>query len=219
MQTVHLSPQARDTGKAATKAVRKAGLVPCVLYGSHTDPVHFAVEALALRPLVFTTETYRVALPFEGEEHEAILKHVDFHPVTDVPLHADFLALTAGEALTMTVPVRLEGTPVGVKAGGVLSQSMNELEVRALPKDIPGHISIDITSLQVGESIHVEDLSIGGSIEVLTELSRTIAVVSAPRALVEEDTADEAVAEILDADVPVIGEELEGDDTAAEQEA
>ncbi|MDT7855874.1 50S ribosomal protein L25 [Rubrivirga sp. S365] len=216
MQTVHLAPQPRDTGKAATKAVRKAGLVPCVLYGTHTEPVHFAVETLALRPLVFTTETYRVALPFEGEEHEAILKDVDFHPVTDVPLHADFLALTAGESLTMTVPVRLEGTPVGVKAGGVLSQSLTELEVRALPKDIPGHISIDIENLQVGESIHVDDLSIGGSIEVLTDLARTIAVVSAPRALVEE-TADDAVAAILDADVPVVGEEVEGEDDAAEE--
>ena len=211
MQTVHLAPQPRDTGKAATKAVRKAGLVPCVLYGSHTEPVHFSVEALALRPLVFTTETYRVALPIDGEEHEAILKDVDFHPVTDVPLHADFLALTAGELLTMVVPVRLEGTPVGVKAGGVLSQPMNELEIRALPKDIPGHISLDITSLQVGESIHVDELSMPDEIEVLADGARTIAVVSAPRALVEE-TTDDAIDEIMDADVPVIGEE--GDDAA-----
>lgn len=193
MQTLTLNAQPRDIGKKATKAVRQSGLVPCVLYGSHTEPVHFAVETLQLRPLIFTTETYRVELAVEGASHDAIVKEVVFHPVTDQPIHADFLALTAGEALTMVVPVHLEGTPVGVKAGGVLSQQLNELEIRALPKDIPGHISIDITGLEVGDSIHVSEIAIPESIEVITDLNQTVVVVSAPRALVEE-TAEETPA-------------------------
>lgn len=197
MQSITLDAQPRETGKKATKAVRNAGLVPCVLYGSHTEPVHFSVETLALRPLIFTTETYRVSLAVDGEDHEAILKDVVFHPVTEQPLHADFLALTAGEALTMTIPVHLEGTPRGVKAGGVLSQPLQDLEIRALPKDIPGHISIDIAGLDVGESIHVAELAVGEAVEVLTDPDRTVATVTVPRALVEGAEADEA-ADVLE---------------------
>ncbi len=219
MQTITLDAQARETGKKAAKAVRNAGLVPCVLYGSHTEPVHFAVDTLSLRPLIYTTETYRVALAVGGGDHEAILKQVDFHPVTDQPIHVDFLALTAGEALTMTIPVHLEGTPRGVKAGGVLSQSLQELEIRALPKDIPGHVSIDISNLEVGESIHVEELAVGESVEVLTDPHRTIASVTAPRALVEDDeTAEEGTA-LLEGEAPALDAEGEAPTAEGEEEA
>lgn len=198
MQSISLDVRPRETGKKETKAVRRDGLVPCVLYGSHTDPVHFAAETLALRPLIFTTETYRVAISMDGEDHEAILKSVDFHPVTDAPIHADFLALTAGESLTMTIPIQLEGTPRGVKAGGILAQTIQELEVRALPKDIPGHVSIDVTNLEVGESLHVSELSLGDAVEVLTDPARTLATVTAPRALVEETAEEEVAVEALE---------------------
>lgn len=191
MQSITLDAQTRETGKAATKAVRRDGLVPCVLYGVHTDPVHFSVETLALRPLIYTTETYRVVLSVGDDNHEAILKDVDFHPVTDQPLHADFLALTAGETLTMTIPIHLEGTPRGVKAGGILSQPLSELSIRALPKDIPGHVSIDVTGLEVGESLHVDELAFGEQIELLTDPARTIATVTAPKAIAADDE-DEA---------------------------
>ena len=216
MQSITLDVRPRETGKAQTKAVRREGLVPCVLYGSHTDPVHFSVETLALRPLIFTTETYRVQIAAGGEDHEAILKTVDFHPVTDVPLHADFLALTAGEALTMTIPVRLDGTPRGVKAGGILSQPLNDLEIRALPKDIPGHVSIDVTGLEVGESIHVDELSLGDNVEVLTDQARTVAVVTAPRALTEAET-DDVADELAEPDAAVDADAAA--DAPAEDEA
>ncbi len=211
MQSITLDARPRETGKKAAKAVRREGLVPCVLYGSHTAPVHFAVETLQLRPLIHTAETYRVGLSMDGEDHEAIVKETIFHPITEVPIHVDFLALTQGESLTMTIPIRLEGTPRGVKAGGILSQPLNDLEIRALPKDIPGHVSIDISTMDVGESLHVEELSLGGSIEVLTDPSRTLATVTAPRALVEEDET-----EAVDLVEGIEGEELlaEGEDGA-----
>lgn len=216
MQSITLDVQPRGTGKVATKAIRREGLVPCVLYGVHTEPVHFAVETLALRPLIYTTESYRVAVSFEGEDHEAILKQVDFHPVTDQPLHVDFLALTAGEALTMTIPIHLEGTPRGVKAGGTLSQPLNELQIRALPKDIPGHVSIDVTTLEMGESLHVEELALGDAIELLTDPQRTIATVTAPKlATTEDETEDVGLAEGLEAPEGAEGEE----DTDAAEEA
>ena len=215
MQSITLDVQPRETGKKETKAVRNAGLVPCILYGPNTEPVHFAAETLALRPLIFTTETYRVAITAGGEEHEAILKQVDYHPVTDAPIHADFLALTAGEALTMTIPIRLEGTPRGVKAGGILSQSLNDLEIRALPKDIPGHVTLEVTTLEVGESLHVEELSLGDDVEVLTDPARTIATVTAPRALLEaEDTVEEEGVEALATEE---GAEAPTEDGAAEE--
>ena len=178
----------RETGKKATKATRNEGRVPCVLYGPSTEPVHFSVPSLDLRPLIHTSETYRVEVAVDGEEHEAILKHVDFHPVTDEPLHADFLALTKGQKLTLTVPVHLEGAAPGVKAGGQLSQPLNELEIQSLPKDIPGHISIDVSTLEIGDSIHVYDLAFGDAIEIMTDPARTVVTVTAPRVeAVEED--------------------------------
>ena len=180
--------EARDTGKAAVKATRREGRVPCVLYGPSTEPVHFSVPHLDLRPLIHTTETYRVEISMGGEDHEAILKDVDFHPVTDEPLHADFLALTKGQKLALTIPIHLEGTAPGVKAGGRLAQPLHELEIQSLPKDIPGHVSIDISSLEVGDSLHVGDLELGDTIEVLTDPVRTIVSIMAPRVeAVEED--------------------------------
>jgi large subunit ribosomal protein L25 len=194
MDTYRLPVQPRETGKKATKAVRNAGLVPCVLYGTHTEPVHFSVETLALRPLIHTTETYRVAISLDGDSHEAIVKEITFHPVTDTPIHVDFQALTRGEALTMTVPVHIEGTAAGVLAGGQISQPLHEIEIRSLPKDIPGHVSLDVTALEMGDSLTVSDLSLPDGVEVLTDGDLTVVSVVAPR-VTAEDTADDEAAE------------------------
>ena len=192
MDTLTLNVQPRETGKKAAKATRNAGLVPGVLYGAHQEPVHFAAEVLDLRPLIHTSATHRVELAIDGtsEPYDCIVKTVDFHPVTDAPIHMDFLALTQGEKLTMTVPIHLDGTAVGVKDGGVLGQPLHELEIRCLPKDIPGSISVEISAMEIGDSLHVEDLSLPAEIEVLTELSRTLVTVSAPRIEVEEEPTD-----------------------------
>lgn len=193
MDTLTLPAQPRETGKAAVKATRKAGLVPCVLYGAHTEPVHFAVEQLALRPLIHTTETYRVAVSLGGEPLDALLKSVDFHPVTDRPIHADFVALTRGEAISMMVSVQLEGTPVGVtENGGSLSQSLHEVEVRAEPRNLPSSLQVDVSGLGIGDSLTVADLLVGEGIEILTDPSIALAAVSAPRTAAASDDADAA---------------------------
>ncbi|MEO0558185.1 MAG: 50S ribosomal protein L25 [Bacteroidota bacterium] len=186
MQSITLPTQPRETGKKAAKATRREGLVPCVLYSRTTEPVHFSVESLALRPLIFTTETRTVDMTLGGEDYNAIVKDITFHPVSEQPLHVDFLALTAGEALTMSVPIQLEGDAPGVKAGGLLSQPLFELEIRSLPKNIPGHVSIDISALDMGESLHVENIILGDEIEVLTDPHRTVVTIVAPRAVVDE---------------------------------
>ena len=211
MDTLTLSAAPRETGKKATKAVRNAGNVPCVLYGHSQEPVHFTVEQLALRPLVFTTETYRVEVHVDGAEHEALLKDIDFHPVTDEVLHADFIALVAGEQIDLSVPIRLIGTPPGVKAGGVLSQPLNELSIRSLPKNIPGHVELDISGMEVGDVLNVEDIALEEGVEVLDDAERTVVTITAPRAEVVEEVDEDAEAE-LGAD----GEAPEGDAEAAD---
>lgn len=181
MDVITLEAKPRELGTTAAKAVRRGGEVPCVLYGPHQEPVHFRVPVLALRPLIYTSEAHRVILSLDGESYDCILKEIDYHPVTDVPTHVDFYALTAGETLIVTVPVLLVGTPAGVKAGGILAQPLNDLEVRCLPADIPGHVEIDVSGLEIGDSLHVSDLTVE-NVEVLTDATRTVATVSAPMA-------------------------------------
>ncbi len=210
--TLHAA-EPREGGKKEVKAVRNAGRVPCVLYGPSTAPVHFSVPTLDLRPLIHTTENYRVEVTMGGEDHEAILKKIDYHPVTDEPLHVDFFALTKGQTLELSIPIRLEGTAPGVKAGGQLAQPLYELEISSLPKNIPGFVTIDVSSLQVGDSLHVSDLSLGDSVEVLTDPARTIVSITAPRVEEVEETDDLLLLGDDAADeVPVVGEETEGDE-------
>ena len=189
MDTITLQAEARTPGKTTSKQIRREERVPCVLYGPHTEPVHFSLGVLEMRPLIYTHEQHRVTVNLDGEAYDCLLKHVDFHPTKDVPTHADFIALTAGEAITVTVPITLQGTAPGVKAGGTISNPLHELEIRCLPKDIPGHIDVDVTKLEIGDSIHVSDLDLG-DLEVLTEGSRTIVSVAAPR--VEAAEGEEA---------------------------
>ena len=195
MDTLVLTASARDTGKKATKATRLAGNVPCVLYGPHTEPVHFAVPTLALRPLIHTTEQHRVTVNVGGESLDAILKEVVFHPVTERPWHVDFQALTAGETFTTTVPVVLVGTPEAVKDGADLAQPMNGVELRALPKDLPGSIEADVSALQIGDSLHVRDLTVPEGVEILTDGDLTIATLQMSTLGADIEEADAELAE------------------------
>lgn len=211
MDAITLEAQPREIGKRAAKEVRRADEVPCVLYGHHTEPVHFRVPVLAMRPLIYTSETHRVTVQLDGEAYDCILKEVDFHPVTDTPIHADFLALTAGETVTMTVPVVTVGTAPGVKAGGILTQPLNDLQVSCFPKDIPGHIEVDVSELEIGDSVHVSDLTVE-NVEILTDPSRTVVSVAAPRA---EEEPEEEEGLLLEGEELPEGEMPEGEEGAA----
>ncbi len=210
MQTINLDVKARQVGQSTARALRREGSVPCVLYGSHTEPVHFSASALDLRPLIHTAQAYLVSLSVAGEAHECIVKKIDFHPVTDAPIHLDFQALTRGEAITITVPIHLEGLAKGVKDGGNLSQPLTELEIRCLPIDIPGQIIVDVSRLNIGDSIHVSDLTFGENVELLTDPSMTLVNVAAPRVEVEPDA--ESALELSGAGADAGGlDEAEGD--------
>lgn len=210
MDTLTLTVAERETGKKGVKATRKAGLVPCVLYGSHTAPVHFSVETLALRPLIHTTEQHRVSIAFGGETLDAILKEVIFHPVTERPWHVDFQALTAGETFTTTVPVVLVGTPAAVRDGAELAQPIHQVEIRALPKDLPGHLDADVSGLGVGDTFHVRDLVVPEGTEVLTDGDLVLATVSMSSLGADIEAADAETAAEQSADSAAAAED--GDD-------
>ena len=198
MDTLTLTATARETGKKAAKATRKAGLVPCVLYGPHAEPVHFAVPTLALRPLIHTTEQHRVTVKVGGASLDAILKEVVFHPVTERPWHVDFQVLTAGELFTTTVPVELVGTPAAVRDGAELAQPIHQVEVRALPKDIPGHLSADVSELGVGDTFHVSQLVLPDGELVLATVS--LSTLGADVEAADAETAAEQSAESAEDD-------------------
>ena len=213
MDAISLQVEPRTPGKSTSRALRREEKVPCVLYGPHAEPTHFSVPVLDLRPLIYTAESHRVELTLEGETFDAILKEVVYHPITEVPQHADFYALTAGETITMTVPVQLVGDAKGVKSGGQLLQQINELDIECLPKDIPSQVEIDVTDMEVGGSVHVSELSIE-NVTILTDGDRTVVSIVAPRAAEEEVVADETALDALAQDE--MAEGGEDPDNAAE---
>jgi large subunit ribosomal protein L25 len=185
MDVITLDAEARGVGKSAARAARRQGLVPCVLYGHHVEPVAFQVPENALHKLIYTTEAHLVRVNLDKDSWECILKDIDFHPMSERPVHADFQVLQKGEKVTMMVPIQFHGTPVGQTDGGDLQYVLHELEVNCLPEHIPSHIDVDIAALRIGDSIHISDLSTEG-IEFLGQPQQAVVTVLAPRVHVEE---------------------------------
>lgn len=147
-----------DLGKVATRNLRNAEQVPCVVYGSG-EPIHFSAEEKAFKSLVYTPEAHTVTIELaDGAKVQAILQDIQFHPVTDRILHVDFYQLSDDKAVTMEVPVRLVGRARGLVAGGVLRFNMRKLKVRAIPANLPDEIEIDITPMRIGNKMYVESL-------------------------------------------------------------
>ncbi|MGC9332097.1 MAG: 50S ribosomal protein L25/general stress protein Ctc [Bacteroidales bacterium] len=160
MKTLTIKGKLREElGKKATKKLRKQGEVPCVLYGGD-NIVHFHAPVNDFRHLLYTPEVYFVNLEIGDNVYKAIIKDYQFHPVTDTVIHLDFFEIKEGKAMDMKIPVHLSGVAEGVKEGGVLKQDYRYLKVRALPKDMPESIEIDITPLIIGDSVKVGDLEI-----------------------------------------------------------
>jgi large subunit ribosomal protein L25 len=150
----------KDFTKSTVKRFRKEGMIPGVFYSKNNKPIHINVVDRTINPLVFTAKTHLISLELEGhEEYECIIKDVQFDPVTDRVIHFDLLGLTKGEKIVLEIPVQLIGTPVGVKEGGVIQHVMHKIEVECLPRNIPEHITIDVTGLKLGDSIHIGDLN------------------------------------------------------------
>jgi large subunit ribosomal protein L25 len=159
MKSITIKGSERESvGKVATKALRNAGLVPCVLYGGN-QAVHFSAEVMAFKNLVYTPNAHTVEIDLgKGKSFNAILQDIQVHPVSDKILHIDFFQLFDDKEITMEVPVKVVGTSKGVLAGGVLRLNTRKLKVKALPKNLPDFIEADITPLMMGNKLYVTKL-------------------------------------------------------------
>lgn len=168
MKEINVTGQKRTTvGKKASKEVRREGLVPCNIYGVKMEEgkpvaVSFASSMSELRKVVYTPNVYIINLNIDGTEHKAILKEMQFHPVTDALLHVDFLEITDTKPITIGIPVNLVGLAQGVRDGGRMSLSIRKIAVTAPYKQIPERLDIDVTSLTIGKSIKVGNLHFDG---------------------------------------------------------
>ncbi|UFH47057.1 50S ribosomal protein L25/general stress protein Ctc [Flavobacterium galactosidilyticum] len=156
MKSITIKGSERESvGKVATKALRNAGLVPCVLYGGN-QAVHFSAEVMAFKNLVYTPNAHTVEIDLgKGKSFQAVLQDIQVHPVSDKILHIDFFQLFDDKEITMEVPVKIVGKSKGVMAGGDLRLNTRKLKVKALPKNLPDFIEADITPLDMGNKLYV----------------------------------------------------------------
>ncbi len=160
MKTIAIKGDLRNgLGKSANKALRKGGQVPCVLYGQGEN-VHFSVYESDFKLLVYTPNTYLVRLDVDGNQVMAKLQDIQYHPVSEAIIHADFYALNLSEPVDLSIPIRVEGNSPGVRAGGKLQIKIRKLAVSGLIADMPDDIPVNIDKLEIGKSVRVRDLSV-----------------------------------------------------------
>jgi len=191
MKSITINGSQRESvGKKATKALRNAGQVPCVLYGGDT-PVHFTANELAFSKLVYTPNAHTVVIAIEGgKTYNAILQDIQFHPVTDRILHIDFYQLFENKEITMEIPVLFVGNSRGVKNGGVLRKNYRSLKVKAIPANLPDFIEVDITPLKIGGKLYITALE-NKSYKFMHPDNTVICQVRRSRAAVTEDEEEE----------------------------
>ncbi|UGS20932.1 50S ribosomal protein L25/general stress protein Ctc [Flavobacterium cyclinae] len=155
MKSITIKGSERENvGKKATKAVRDAGMVPCVIYGGN-QPVHFVADERAFKDLVYTPNAHTVVVELNGTSYNVIMQDIQFHPVSDKILHIDFFQLSDNKEIIMEVPVKVTGTSPGVLLGGVLRLNQRRLKVKALPKNLPDFVEANISELQMGNKLYV----------------------------------------------------------------
>ena len=215
MKSITIQGTKRESvGKKSTKALRDAELVPCVVYGG-TEPLNFSAEEKAFKNLVYTPEAHTANLEIGGQTIPAVLQDIQFHPITDKILHADFYQLSDDKPVIMEVPVRITGRAKGVVAGGVLRQSFRKLKLKAIPANLPDEIVVDVTPLKIGNKLYVGDIKIDGfsfmhpdnAVVVAVKMSRTAMKGGAGA----DDEDEEATAE-----APAEGAAPAAEETAAE---
>jgi large subunit ribosomal protein L25 len=194
MKTVEIIGYRRaNLGKTESRKIREEGYVPCVLYGGN-EQVHFYSPVILFRDLVYTNEAHFVHINIEGEECQAIMQEVQFHPVSEIILHVDFLRISEERKIKMDIPTRLVGQAPGVAKGGLLMRKRAALKVYGFPKDMPDHIDIDCSNLDFHHAIKVGDMKIEG-LEFLDPKAAAIASVEVPRSAKLADEAAAAPAE------------------------
>lgn len=194
MQTVVIEGQARDSfGKKHAKAARKEGHVPCVLYGGEKN-VHFSAPEKSFKHLIYTPDFKVAEISVDGAAKRAIVKKVQFHPVTDKIVHMDFVELVPGKRFKVDIPVEFVGSAIGEKLGGALITKLRRISIATTPEALVDTIKVNIESLELGQSIRVRDIEAIDGVEILNPEGNPIASVEVPRALRSAE-AEEAAAE------------------------
>lgn len=211
MKTIEIKGHLRESvGSKTAKELRREGQVPCVLYGGEKN-VHFHADIRELNKLILTPNVYQVNLELNGKHTIGVMREPQFHPVHDQLIHLDFIEVVAGTPVAMRIPVHLEGSSVGVKSGGVLRHNAKKLLVRGLIENIPDEIMIDITSMKIGDSKKVGDISIK-NLDILESSNRVAVSIKTSRKAVAETETEDAAAAAEDA----AGETTETPTEAAE---
>ncbi|MFS4454909.1 50S ribosomal protein L25/general stress protein Ctc [Maribacter sp. 2304DJ31-5] len=191
MKSITIKGSERESvGKKSTKALRNAGKVPCVVYGGD-KPLHFSADELAFRNLVYTPNAHTVAIELDGgQKVKAVMQDIQFHPVTDKILHIDFYQLFDDKAVTMNIPVKLQGNSPGVRNGGRLLFRKRKLAIKALPDKLPDFFDIDISKLKIGQNISVASL-LNDDFTILHPDTTVVVQVKTARAAVATDDEEE----------------------------
>lgn len=208
-------------GKGAARRLRREGLIPAVIYGRDEETQSLTVDAHEFEHLIkeVSVENTLIDLSIEGRGDgpvKTLVGEVQLHPFKPQVLHIDFKQIHVGERVQVEIAIRLVGNPEGVKEGGVLQHVLHDLPIECVAEEIPESFEVDVSSLVMGDSIHVSDLDIPEGVEVLVDLDRTVCVVQAPTVLVlpeEEEELEEGL------EPELIGELEEGEEAEAEGEA
>jgi large subunit ribosomal protein L25 len=204
MKSIEIKAVSRDHfGKKSSNSLRAESNVPCVMYGGEEN-LHFYAHENAFRKLVYTPEVYLVNLSIDGKNYKAVMKDLQFHPVSDRLLHIDFIQVIDNKPVTINIPIKIIGVSPGIKAGGKLRIKRRSLRIKGMAEDLPDHLNIDISKLQIGQSIKIGDLSFD-NLEIIDNKRAMVVAVAVSRVvLTEEEIASEA-------------EEAEGEAPAEEQ--
>ncbi|MCK5729836.1 MAG: 50S ribosomal protein L25/general stress protein Ctc [Draconibacterium sp.] len=205
MKTVVIKGQKRETvGKKEAKKLRSQEIIPAVLYGGE-EVIHFAIPFKELRSLVYTPNVYLIDIDIAGEIYHTIMQDIQWHPVDEQVMHVDFFKIEADKPIKIEVPVAVTGHARGIQDGGKLKINLRRLKVKALYKDLPDSISVDVTELGIGQSIKVSEIE-SGDLELLDTKSNVVVAVNVTRLAkaVDEEESEEAE-----------GEEAEGEGTEA----
>lgn len=220
-KTITLGATKRDgTGKGAARQMRLGGRVPAVLYGKDMESVSLSVDAREALQLFhsISVENTVVGLAVEGEKEpvQILVREIQTHAYRDDLIHIDFLRIQKGVVVDVEIPVHLVGVAVGVKmGGGTMEQIIHELPVRCIPSKIPELLELDVSELDLGESLHVSDLAIPDGVEVTVDLGRTLCSVAAPRAEIVEE--EEEGVELAEGEEPEEAAAEGGEDEAGDE--
>lgn len=191
MKTLTLIGQHRETvGSKNATDLRRKGMVPCVIYGGEA-PIHFAATEAELKKFVYTPSVYFADIQIDGNSYKAVMKDIQFNPVSDKPEHIDFLQVFDNKKVRVQLPVKVTGNSAGVRAGGKLVVNVKKLNIEALPGDIPDEIELDVTNLNIGDKLRIADLKVPG-VTFLDAANIAVAAVQMTRSAMSAQAAAEA---------------------------